>query len=235
MKDGRLEKIAHSFKILHHAYLLEGDYENTLPHVRSSLKTLFSLSMQGNPDYQEMRFKNFVIDDARGLKARAEIAPLSGGRKFFVLSLESMTHEAQNALLKLFEEPTDRTHFILIVPNISFLLPTLRSRFSSVQGDVLKKAKSEEAKIFLGLSKAKRLEKVKALVEAINKEEKTREDAFRFLSSLEEEARGFFLEKKEPRVGFFLSELLLAKRDLYSRSPSVKLLLEHCALVAPCL
>lgn len=51
------------------------------------------------------------------------------GKNVFVLAEgEKLTLEAQNSLLKTLEEIPDNTSFLVYVPNISTLLPTVRSR-----------------------------------------------------------------------------------------------------------
>ena len=45
---------------------------------------------------------------------------------------DTMSHQAQNALLKLLEEPTDNTCFILLAHEPDVLLPTIRSRVQRI-------------------------------------------------------------------------------------------------------
>lgn len=52
-------------------------------------------------------------------------APL---RVFLLEGAETMSEQAQNALLKVFEEPPDRVLFLLTVTSAVKLLPTVRSR-----------------------------------------------------------------------------------------------------------
>lgn len=54
---------------------------------------------------------------------------------------QSMTSEAQNALLKLLEEPPEGTLFLLCVSNTQSLLPTIRSRTQQL---VIKRPKRED-------------------------------------------------------------------------------------------
>ncbi len=49
-------------------------------------------------------------------------------RVFIVDDADKMNLPAQQAFLKLLEEPTSNTHFILLVHNTTALLPTIRSR-----------------------------------------------------------------------------------------------------------
>ena len=51
------------------------------------------------------------------------------GKKIFIIETGFFTREAQNSLLKVFEEePTEGTHFFVFTPSAETLLPTLRSR-----------------------------------------------------------------------------------------------------------
>ena len=49
-------------------------------------------------------------------------------RMVMILNADLMNIQAQNALLKMLEEPPEKTFFILIATKISFLLPTIISR-----------------------------------------------------------------------------------------------------------
>lgn len=53
-------------------------------------------------------------------------------RCFVIYMADTMRHEAQNAFLKLLEEPTDNINFILLVHDSEKLLPTVISRLQRV-------------------------------------------------------------------------------------------------------
>jgi hypothetical protein len=70
---------------------------------------------------------------------RSLLAPLSlslttpnGARVVIIDRAETLTVEAQNALLKLIEEPPRRTAFVLVADQLERLLPTVRSRCAAV-------------------------------------------------------------------------------------------------------
>jgi len=113
----------------HHAYLVRSP---SLSHAGVlSLLEREGVSVMGNPDLLIRQYDSLGVDDARGLKSEAILKPVTG-KRMFVLSVGAITAEAQNALLKLFEEPTAHTHFFLILrPGIT-LLPTLASRLSEL-------------------------------------------------------------------------------------------------------
>jgi len=70
--------------------------------------------------------EQFLIDDAKKVTKEAYIAESSS--KYIMIVASSYRIEAQNALLKLLEEPPKNIIFILIAPSKTALLPTIRSR-----------------------------------------------------------------------------------------------------------
>jgi DNA polymerase-3 subunit delta' len=83
------------------------------------------------PDYHliEPDKGSHRIEDMKTLSTRAGLAALNGGWKvFIILQAEKLTDEAANNLLKLLEEPPERTVFILLCDQPEQLLPTVLSR-----------------------------------------------------------------------------------------------------------
>lgn len=68
------------------------------------------------------------INDSRQLAAAAQVLPVTAPLRTLIVCTTRLTHEAQNALLKLLEEPPATTRFILVVPDTGRLLPTVLSR-----------------------------------------------------------------------------------------------------------
>ncbi len=68
------------------------------------------------------------IGAVRTLIATAYVRPFEKPTKTIVLEVGQIAPEAQQALLKLLEEPPATTRFILVLPAFDNLLPTLRSR-----------------------------------------------------------------------------------------------------------
>jgi DNA polymerase III delta prime subunit len=73
--------------------------------------------------------ENFGIGDVRSLTEKAFVRPQIGSVQLIVVCIKAITIEAQQALLKLLEEPPTSTAFIFCVPQTLYLLPTLLSRF----------------------------------------------------------------------------------------------------------
>ena len=149
------------------------------------------------------------------------LGPVMSGKRFFILTLCNITLEAMQALLKVFEEPAAGNHFFVIVPDLRIIIPTLRSRFyiiseSKEQGQLLK-----EAEMFYKLNKKSRLDFVKKFVARDN----ARERALDITDCLE----AVFKNNKLP-INYF-EELWTVKKNLRGRGASVKMILEHLALI----
>jgi len=90
--------------------------------------------------------RSFHIDAIRALRQDAGVLPNEAARKVYVLhNAQSMTVEAQNALLKLLEEPPDYVCLILTAPARKKLLPTVVSRvFTLSLGEAVEEALDKE-------------------------------------------------------------------------------------------
>jgi len=76
--------------------------------------------------------RSFHIDAIRAMRQEAYVLPNEANVKVFVLhNAQSMTAEAQNALLKLLEEPPDFVCLILTAPARKMLLQTVISRVAA--------------------------------------------------------------------------------------------------------
>jgi len=74
------------------------------------------------------------IGQVRAIQARLQLRATEGGRRAAVIAdAEWLNAEAQNALLRLLEEPPPRTTLVLVVANASSLLATIRSRCQRVR------------------------------------------------------------------------------------------------------
>ena len=221
---------------LHHAYLISGDVQSATGALLENIRATFKISVKGNPDVFFQQFDGFGIEEARALKVWAERRPAAGERKFFILKANSFTHEAQNALLKTLEEPTSGTHFFILTERGEALLGTVRSRMSRIDlSDAESDAAAQAAaKKFVSASVASRLKEVKLLCDEISKDEKSKEEAVRFLTVLENNlAEKVGSGKAKPSLVYFAEELIRARRHIAARGASVKLILEHIALVVP--
>jgi DNA polymerase-3 subunit delta' len=81
-------------------------------------------------DAKTKRLKTAIgVDEVRALKAFFQMSATEGGwRVAIVDAADEMTVPAENALLKILEEPPERSVLLLVCHQPSKLLPTLRSR-----------------------------------------------------------------------------------------------------------
>ena len=78
--------------------------------------------------------RSFHIDEIRRLRANAWLLPGEAPCRVSILAgAEAMTEQAQNALLKILEEPPEHTVFILTTENRAMLLPTILSRVQTIR------------------------------------------------------------------------------------------------------
>lgn len=104
-----------------------------------------------NPDiiYVTHEKPNVIgVDDIREqVNGDISIKPYAGKKKIYIINeAEKMNQQAQNAILKTFEEPPEYAVIMLLCTNAEELLPTIRSRAVSLS---MKPVKDELIKKFL--------------------------------------------------------------------------------------
>src|SRR3989344_7896232 len=217
-----------SSKNLHHAYFLVGDGEEIFLELRGFLEEKVGVKTLGNPDFWYGKFNTLNIEGARGIAESQERKSFKShlearlpSKKIFIIQTDFITEEAQNSLLKVFEEPTKGTHFFIISPQDN-LLPTLRSRMQIIMSRTVLDSKSK----ILNLGIADRLEKVKEITDMIKDEEKTKQDAITLLNQIETELHDMGVEKSAKALEICES----ARASLYDRGAPIKMILEQVML-----
>lgn len=242
--------------LTHHAYFLEGplsEFEELAHVLRESENFL-----PHDPGFIARQYEKFGIDEARDLIGTASLKN-TGGRTLFVLGVGSMTSEAQQALLKLFEEPQQGTQFVLLLPH-GTLLPTLRSRMLPLevgrgQEEFLPKKSLPAGR----QARARLFSSGTLLTQSAHGGGAVENDASQFLASpykkrsdwvaaflkdeedARERTRSFFTEleatlhphMKEEKVRAALEDLSHLRQYLNDRAPSLKMILEHLAVTLP--
>ena len=78
--------------------------------------------------------RNISVDQIRNIVTDAYTKPYESGKKVYIISYgDDMNEQAQNAFLKVLEEPPQYAVFVILAENNESLLPTIRSRCTSVK------------------------------------------------------------------------------------------------------
>ncbi len=138
---------------LHHTYLIEG----TAERARHLLQRLGFEEARRIGDVWEWEGELLSIETAREAGRIASLTP-RGNRRFLILAATRFSPQAQQALLKLTEEPPASTIVALVAPSLTLLIPTLRSRAVAIpQHAPLPFAEGTLAHQFLAASLRERL------------------------------------------------------------------------------
>lgn len=226
----------------HHAFVIEKEAEEGVVAALAWVEKELGMNPEGNPDVVMLRYGLFSVADARRVTELAVGAPFRGESKVLIITASRAYHEAQNALLKLFEEPPVGTYLFLIMPSLGGLLPTLRSRvqilspMSDLRGptsDVgLPMSHTPEiAQEFLKATKEKRSVLIKKLTSGSDEEKRreNRDEAIALVNGIEAVLLLGGLEKHVAT----LSDIATLRTHLYDRSAPVRMILEHLSLVIP--
>ena len=228
---------------LHHAHVIEGVHGEVVPTLLSALERHMGIAIQGNPDLTVEEYQSLGIDESRDLSLRQSRAGFADSKKIFIVSAQSFTREAQNALLKTFEEPTAGTHFFIIIPRRDTILPTLRSRVIVIDGRRTS-VNNDETKVvaekFLDSNLEQRFAMIKKLTvapkgltrhdsaESKKGEQVDREKIRRILDHIERILYTRTAGRHDTSALF--REIYQTKTYLADRGSSPKMLLEHLAI-----
>ncbi|HVV39127.1 MAG TPA: hypothetical protein VHD31_02260 [Candidatus Paceibacterota bacterium] len=214
----------------HHAYLYEGSLSQ-LEALAGNAQELFDFSAENNPDLQIRSFEKFGIEEARELTYATSLRSLSG-RALYIVGVSAITTDAQQALLKLFEEPQQGSMFVLLAPHGS-IIATLRSRLLVYPGTIQLSSQKSSAQSFL---RANGKDRSAEITKLLKDEEGTKERVRDFLAGLEEKLHAELLKSKgDAKVREGLEDIVKIRSYVGDRSPSLKMLLEHLAVSLPTL
>lgn len=126
-----------------------------------------------------------VVSQAREIITDAHILPNeSEGKAYIIKDADTMNANAQNALLKLLEEPPSYAYFFLLASNPMALLPTIRSRLALIN---LPPAEPQQEEIELAeeFLSALELRELKIMELCVSIEKLDRESMKAFLRSMQ--------------------------------------------------
>jgi DNA polymerase III delta prime subunit len=220
---------------LHHAYCILGNTVDVVGELEKIFKKELNFSIMDNPDFWYGEFDVMDIEDGRKIKDLHQNRPIANDKKIFVVSANFITEKAQNAMLKLFEEPRGDTHFFLVLPSLNNIISTLRSRFFIIDTNCNCDSLIDVKK-FLKKSIGERFEDVKELCGNISSDDESKIEIINFINSIEIELKKKvnFLKTNEEEVKLF-EEIEKMRQYASEQSPSLKMILEHLSLMLPVL
>lgn len=210
-----------------HVYILCGPRMDVLRELKEYLMRSWGVAMIGNTDVREFAFETMGIDDARLLQQGALTKPQSG-KNIFIISSNFIGSEAQNALLKLLEEPIADTYFFFIMNETSSVFPTVLSRVRVITRYGTKPLSPLDPQKFLHGDIETRLKLLSGFLS--HESESKKSDALKFLNALEIALTQVNVKDEARRS---LETVLMLKKYLFDRSPSIKMIVEHLALTLP--
>jgi len=217
----------------HHAYYIEGDL------------ALFESYKKEIPHFLAQKYERFGIDESRELTAKATLKVM-GESAVFLIGASSLTSEAQQALLKLFEEPQPGVVFVLLVPH-GTLLPTLRSRMLAYpterqlarQNGLASPAAATQdeenrgpfdRQVAVKFLKSDQKTRSTQIAVLLKDEDDVKERVRSLLDGLESELAKH-IEDAKARAG--LEDIVRVRSYVGDRSAALKMLLEHLAVSLP--
>lgn len=213
------------FSPLHHFYLIEGDKDALVREVAEHISELGFMSDTA----RHISKDHFTIDDAHELQ-KQQIETTDADKKFFIVTFNTIGHEAEQSLLKTLEEPKEGTHFFFITPSLRGIRDTILSRCYRISGESSLHEKEEKmAKEFLKNNSVDRMVQVAEILESAEEEPNLPKTFVRAL--LQTVYKSFSMEKKEERIVIEkVSELC---EYMENRGSSEKYILETLALIIP--
>ena len=218
---------------LHHTYLVEGD-SNIMSGMLLNFLESRGVNVHGNPNIFTESYESLTIDQVRLIKQYHSEKASMPGAKIFIISALTINHEAEHALLKIFEEPAENTHLFFILPQVDTLPATLLSRAHVVrEHHPEKNIVLTRTKEFLAQPPKDRIAMVASII-ALHKDAETsanlRDDARMLIDGCEKIIRekNKIITKDD---AWNLEEIMKARKYLSTSGASVKMILEHLALV----
>lgn len=212
---------------IHHANVVVGNGD-CRDFVFSILEKDLNFKTAANPDFSLVENESFGIDDARGLERWAIGKPIANEVKVSLIITKSITREAQNALLKVLEEPPLGTYIFINLENLGGILPTFLSRVRILNVSQDHKFKNTNTHKFLNSKIKDRL----SVVQSLSKKE-DKKDIKELIKNLEAVAYESYSKNIADDISKAkaMKNILTAKIFASTRGSSPKMLIEWLSCV----
>lgn len=224
---------------MHHAFVIEGDTLQTRPVLFDFLKKEFGMDA-GHNDLILLDRGDFGIENVQEIVDVNSRKPTVGMYKVIVVVLHSISHQAQNAILKTLEEPRPGTFIFILTNTSAIFLPTILSRVQVVRSSAGANTKNVitntdlDAKRFIKSSPVERLAQIKEILDLKSDEEIGDAEIFAFVQEVEKLALELAQSSKDFGVRTLIAQIFTKVEDyMRDTSSSKKLLLEYVALRLP--
>ena len=220
---------------LYHSYIIEADPEATAPILLAHLKERGDID-NTNLDVLYQLYDSFTFNDCSLVKEWHSKLGVTSKSRVCIIGTKFINSEAERALLKILEEPAIRTHFFIVVPNAQVLLDTILSRAHVIRlSNTRNIVNNKNAETFISLSANDRIEHISQIIKNNKDNENSgglRYDAIDLINGIEKVIHDRFLkDKTNKEYRFILEELEKGRQYLGTSGASVKMILEHIALV----
>lgn len=215
---------------IHHFHLLEGDKKDISDQIQNFLCNEFGVDPNDKTLFFNYEYDQFQVDDSRALTMQAQIKTPEGKKMVFLIFANSINQQAQNALLKMLEEPSARTYFFIVLPRVDGLLPTFLSRAVTVRRSGIIPP-SERLEQIEKMSVGDRLDFVDKLVKSIKDEKEDKIEARALVQDLIAGLRLKLEEKPDTEKTEKIKTLSKIEDYLGDSGSSTKILLERAVLL----
>lgn len=220
---------------LYHSYVIEGSPEGMVYSLFEFLEIRGEVN-RNSPDVMISIYESFTVTDGEMIKEWHKNKPIDGKKKVCIIGTKFINREAEQTLLKVIEEPNTHTHFFIVIPDSSLLLDTILSRVHLIKNT--ERSNDDElsfAKEFIKLNPSKRIDKIAEVIKEFKDEEGSGGIRYKAISIINSIERIVYNEWKsdisDEEKKFILNELKDCRNYLSIPGSSVKMVLEHVALV----
>jgi hypothetical protein len=185
----------------------------------------------------ERKQKSIGVEDIRNILPSISIGPAGGKKKIIVFEqFETATVEAQNAMLKVLEEPPQHTIIVLLVLNKENILSTILSRCFLIETTAgASQVLDEQKEILFTFFSNIDVMPLHTKLELAEKLAKNKDEAIIWVTNAIQVGREILLESLENserlnKTRGLLSELINTHKILSTTNANVRLTLEHLLL-----
>lgn len=201
---------------VHHAQLLR-------VQEISNAKPLEFYGDTSDTEVETIQFLSIGINEVRRITQVASLRPEVAKIRLLVVTTTSVTLEAQQALLKILEEPPLATKFLFVLPLDLILLPTLASRFQLIENFTV----SVEGEVFTNFYQLSYGDRLAEITKRMTKKDLV------WTMEIRRSLVEYLNQKASTLPVIKLRTLNMIMEKLGTRGASNKMLLEELALTLP--